>query len=237
MLDKTRTYLVLNYNPSPVGVTTRHSNFIVAGGSTYSPTSYPLTFDEILYVNSSTKTFKIGLLFFEDEFAKDLYEELRIQDWQDILTEAAIEDILMNPTADGLDRILKITEPMYFDRVYGVFIGLKNAGVGISGNVEKLLDARRKEFNEKKFHTTISVKPKEFAQTATSEDVEALKKQAEDAQAALAEMQRQMAALMAQMQVAPVTAEVEADDKPVTKKSTSRRTSKKAEGENETKEE
>ena len=63
-LDKTHTYLVLNYNPSPVGVTTRHSNFIVAGGSTFAPASYPLTFDEILYLHSSTKVFKIGLLFF-----------------------------------------------------------------------------------------------------------------------------------------------------------------------------
>ena len=83
---------------------------------------------------------------FEEAYAPALYEELRITDWRDILTERQIEALLCNPTAEGLERILAITEPMYFDRIYGVFMGLKNAGVGISGNVEKLLTKRKKRF-------------------------------------------------------------------------------------------
>ena len=43
MLDKNKTFLVLNYNGSPVAVSTRHESYIIPGGSSESPSSIPLS--------------------------------------------------------------------------------------------------------------------------------------------------------------------------------------------------
>ena len=93
MLDKNKTYLVLNYNGSPVAVSTRHESYIIPGGSSESPSSMPLSVDEIVQINSNSNVFKMGLLWFEEEFQEDLYKECRIRNWKNILTDSEIEDI------------------------------------------------------------------------------------------------------------------------------------------------
>ena len=77
MLDKNKTYLVLNCNGSPVAVSTRHESYIIPGGSSESPSSMPLSVDEIVQINSNSNVFKMGLLWFEEEFQEDLYKECR----------------------------------------------------------------------------------------------------------------------------------------------------------------
>lgn len=160
MLDKQKTYFILNYDTSPVAIKTRYQNEIVPAGNDATPTSFPLAIDDISYINSTSKVFKIGRLWFEPEYESEIYDELRIRDWKDILTNHDIYDIILNPTAEKLERILAIDDQMYFDRIYGAYIGLKNDGVNIATNVESIIRARYAELMQHKRKTEIKIKHK-----------------------------------------------------------------------------
>ena len=169
MLDKNKTFLVLNYNGSPVAVSTRHESYIIPGGSSESPSSMPLSVDEIVQINSNSNVFKMGLLWFEEEFQEELYKECRIRNWKDILTDSEIEDIILHPTLEKLERLLSIENEQYFERCYGIYIGLKNSNHSIKQNVENVMLARRKELRNRKYKTGILLTKKETP--AVSEEV------------------------------------------------------------------
>lgn len=175
MLEKTKTYMVLNYDTSPIAITTRNQNELIPAGNDDEPAMLPLTIDEIVYINSTTKVFKIGRLWFEPEYEADIYEELRINNWKDILRNRDIYDIILNPTVEKLEKVLAITDRMYFDRIYGAFTGLSNAGASVSANVESMLKARYKELLNHKTKTEIKVRPHE--EPASDNRVEELQSQ------------------------------------------------------------
>lgn len=160
-MDKNKTYLVLNHGTSRVGFSTRTESYIIEGGSNHEPSSMPFTIDELHQINSNSQVFKSGLLRFEKEFEKDLYEELRIKNWKDILTNEEIEEIIMNPTMESLKRIVDIQTEIYFERIYGVYMGLKNEGYPISQNVQIIMKKRRKEFAKNKRKSQIILTPKD----------------------------------------------------------------------------
>lgn len=93
MLDKGKNYMVLNYGSSPVCVQTRYESILIPGGSREAPASLPLSVDEILQINNNSPLFKCGVLFFEPEYAEELYDACRIKNWRDILTDEQIEEI------------------------------------------------------------------------------------------------------------------------------------------------
>ena len=188
MLDKQRTYMVLNYDTSPIAITTRDHNDLIPAGNDDVPASLPLTIDEIVYVNSTTKVFKIGRLRFEPEFEAEIYNELRLYDWQNILTNQQIYDIILHPTLEKLERILAIDDQMYFDRIYGAYMGLRNAGATISNNVENIMKARYKELSRNKRKTEIQLRPKDVAPAQDNAVVEDLQKQLAETRALLEQL-------------------------------------------------
>ncbi len=201
MIDRQKTYLILNYDPSPVAVKTRYQNELVPAGNDQVPTSLPMTIDDITYINSTTKVFKIGRLWFEPEYQEEIYAELRILNWRDILTNQDIYDIILNPTMEKLERVLAIDDPMYFDRVYGAFVGLRNDGVNISTNVESVLQARYAELAKHKRKTEIRLRPKETAENTDN--------------AAVADLQRQLDEMRALVErITAVNTADAAEDKP-----------------------
>lgn len=190
-ISKMKNYLVLNYGHSPIGVSTRHENYLIPGADGDVPASLPLTIDEIQVINSNSPVFKVGMLRFEEKDEKDIYEELRILNWQDILTDRAIEDILLNPDAESLQKLVSIESEPYYERIRGVYMGLKSAGAAISLNVSNAIEARREELLRHK-HTTdirVTANPNGQSKAASSEEVDDLKRQ-------LAEMQEMMAKMM-----------------------------------------
>lgn len=215
MLDKNKTYLVLNYNGSPVAVSTRHESYIIPGGSSESPSSMPLSVDEIVQINSNSNVFKMGLLWFEEEFQEDLYKECRIRNWKDILTDSEIEDIILHPTLEKLERLLAIENEQYFERCYGIYIGLKNSNHSIKQNVEHVMLARRKELRNRKYKTGILLTKKETP--AVSEEV---LKEAQEQNAKLTQEVDELKAIVAQLLAAqqnsaPATADMEGTEKEV----------------------
>lgn len=158
MIDKNKTYLVLNKNSSPIVVDTRYDGYVIPAGSEEEPSSLPFSADEISQINSKAPVFKVGLLWFEPEFQKELYEEVcHIRDWQDILSDADIEDAIVHPTIEKLNRILAIQNPMYFERCYGIYMGLRNANCALQRNVITVMNLRYKEMRHKKFDTGIKL--------------------------------------------------------------------------------
>lgn len=194
MLDKNKTYLVLNYNGSPVAVSTRHESYIIPGGSSESPSSMPLSVDEIVQINSNSNVFKMGLLWFEEEFQEDLYKECRIRNWKDILTDSEIEDIILHPTLEKLERLLLIENEQYFERCYGIYIGLKNSNHSIKQNVENVMLARRKELRNRKYKTGILLTKKETP--SVSEEV---LKETQEQNAKLTQEVDELKAMVAQL--------------------------------------
>lgn len=213
MLDKNKTYLVLNYNGSPVAVSTRHESYIIPGGSSESPSSMPLSVDEIVQINSNSNVFKMGLLWFEEEFQEELYKECRIRNWKDILTDSEIEDIILHPTLEKLERLLSIENEQYFERCYGIYIGLKNSNHSIKQNVENVMLARRKELRNRKYKTGILLTKKE-ASTVNEELLKETQEKNEKLTHEVDELKAMVAQLLAaQQNTAPATAETKNVDK------------------------
>lgn len=189
-ISKTKNYLVLNYGHSPIGVSTRHENYLIPGAEGDVPASLPLTIDEIQVINSNSPVFKVGMLRFEEKDEGDIYEELRILDWRDILTDKDIEDILLNPEAETLQKLVSIESEPYYERIRGVYMGLKSAGAAISLNVSNAIEARREELLRHKRTTDIRVTANSDGQNkaASSEEVDDLKRQLAEMQAMMAKM-------------------------------------------------
>ena len=150
-----KTYLVINEGTSAVAISTRHESILIAAGE-----NYPLTMDEIRQVNSGSVAFKAGLLFFEKEYEREIYDDLRIRDWKKILHNDQIVEILQNPTTEGIQTLIDIDIPAYFDRVRGLCTLLKNVGMDLPTKVDKMVTARWKELNSGRIRSGLLVKQK-----------------------------------------------------------------------------
>lgn len=183
-----KTYLVYNHTTSPVAVGLRDHSFIIDAGSDDNPTTYPLTLAEIQHVNNTSTLFKSGVLRPSEEESEFIYNNLRITDWQNILTNTDIEDIILNPTAEKLKKIVNIKNALYFERIYGVYIGLKNADAPITANVMRVITTRYNEFLNNKRDSEITISEK-TATPKVSEKEEAMTNEIEDLKARLKEME------------------------------------------------
>lgn len=188
MLDKSKLYMVINYSKSPVAVASRSGSMMIAAADKDGrPSEQPFSLDEIVEINSICGCFKLGLLQFEEEYEAEIYELLRIHNWRDIMTDAQIEDILLHPTLDTLQKIIDIKDPLYFERVRGIYTGLKSIAADVPGKVDMVIQERSREFMRKVTTSSIQLVPK----AEENAEVEALKEQ-------MAKMQEQMAALVAE---------------------------------------
>lgn len=178
-----KTYLLCNHTPSKIIVALRDgSSAIIEGGSNENPSTYPFTLSELQYINNSSQVLKIGQLRPAKDCEEFIYNELRIQSWKDILTNEQIEDIILNPTNKKLEKIISIKDPNYFERVYGIFIGLRNANAPITANTINVIVARYREHLAHKRDSEIVLKVTETPSNSNKE-VEDLKKQLEELRA------------------------------------------------------
>lgn len=188
-INKNADYSVLNYGHSPVAVSTKHENFIIPAGTREEPSIQVMSYEDIQWINNTSTAFRNGILRFDPDYEEELYKALPVRGYQDILTDQEIEDIMLHPTEQGLTRILSIEDPTYFNRVYGVYLGMVNAGYGIPGDVSNLMRGRYRECVQRKRQTAFRVKPRTVDR---SEDVEALKAQNDEMAQQLAALQKQM---------------------------------------------
>lgn len=151
-------YMVYNYHRSRVAVSTKNVSYLFEGGTKDSPFGLPMTFEEIATVNMNGVAFKAGLLFFDPRDQEDIYKELRIVNWRDILKDEDIEDIILHPTAEGYQKIINIDNDTYFDRVYGILFGLQSVFADIPVQSKVIIEARKNEIENHKRKSEIKIK-------------------------------------------------------------------------------
>ena len=120
-----------------------------------SPTTIPLSLDEIKYANNSN-VFKTGALEFQEDLEDELYDVLRI-DKNKVLKLSEIREILINPTKTGLQKIISIQSLSDFDRVRGQFQKLKNEGYKLTLDIANLIERRTNELFNNQAKTNIII--------------------------------------------------------------------------------
>ena len=224
MIKETEKISVLNYNANRVSVE-------VAPNKSYSfepsndgvtPTVIPMSIDEIRYANNST-AFKNGTLFFDKSREEEIYKDLNITDWQNILSNDAIREIILHPTYDGLNRIIAIKDSAEFERVRAVFHKLKQDEThDVSVRVSQIINTRYKELLNRQINTSIVLTKKDIPETVNSAEVDELKAQNAAMQEQMAQMQKLIEQMMATQNTANNTSNKEENPKEETKKSPGR---------------
>ena len=195
-----KTINLLNYNENVVTVSTRHDSYTIEPAiDSETPTVFPLTLDEIIFVNGNSAAFKSGILRFPKDIEQEMYEEyLRIPNWEDLLTIKEIETIIISPTVEGLNKLINIKDSGIFDMVRGVFTRLKNTTDNdISLRVQDIIKARSDELRRGIRNTGIVIKAKDATVSVASDEVDSLKKQNDELRAQMENMQKMMEQMMA----------------------------------------
>lgn len=194
-----KTLELLNYNENTVCVSTRHDSYAIEPAiDSNTPTVFPLTIEEIVYINGNSVAFKNGILRFREDVEQEVYEDLlNIQNWRELITIKEIENIILAPTIDGLNRLVSIKDSGIFDMVRGVFVRLKNTtDCDISLRVQDIIKARSEELRRGVRNSQIVIKPKDTVVSVASEEVDSLKKQNKELQEQMLKMQKMMEEMM-----------------------------------------
>lgn len=188
---------VYNYNESNICIPTNISTHILPPAVDGVPSVDYLSFAEINYVNGISDCFRTGLVRFDDKDKEEIYTALNVANWADILTNDEIRNILLNPTIDGLQRIIDVTNVSIFDRIRIIFVSLKeNTDNDISNRVIKIMETREQEFKRGIYKSQITLKPKDAPEKSVSNDeINAIKEQNAMLMTQLAEMQKMISSL------------------------------------------
>ena len=200
MITQAEKINVLNYNENKVSVMVSPTESFTFEPSLNGevPSVIPMTFEQIRYANNYN-TFRGGFLFFEESREKEIYEELGINNWEEILNNKEIQFILLNPSYEGLKKIVDIKDSAVFERVRAAFHKLKTEGTNdISVRVQQIINTRYKELQNKKVTTSIILKKNDIIQSEPNKEVESLKAENKAMQEQLANMQEMMEKLIAQ---------------------------------------
>lgn len=188
---------IFNYNESNICIPTNVSTHILPPAIDGVPSVDYLSFAEINYVNGISDCFRTGLVRFDDNDKEEIYRTLNIANWENILTNNEIKEILLNPTIEGLQKIIDITNVSIFDRVKTIFVSLKeNTDNDISNRVIKIMETREQEFKRGIYKSQIVLKPKDVPEkTVSNDEINAIKEQNTMLMEQLAEMQKMIASL------------------------------------------
>ena len=214
---------VLNYNENEVFVDSSKEHYkFNASRDGVTPTMQNIPISELQYICSNTDVIVTGWLTFDDDEKDEIYTALRLPNWREILTNEDISNILTNPTMEGLQRIIDISNLTYFDRVRIVMFRLLNDGVDISNKVKNVVDRRYEELQKRQRVSSIILKPRNEEKKASNEQVQELSEQNAKLQEQLDEMKKMMAQFMSAQNISTTEKESEKVTEEVTKKKAGR---------------
>lgn len=193
----TQNINVLNYNENEVFVdsTKEHYKFNASrDGKT--PSIIPMTLSELQNICSNTDIIVTGWLTFDDDVKEEVFKELRIPNWKDILTNEDIENILTHPTLEGLQKIIDIENQTYFDRVRIIMFKLINRGVDVTTKVSRIVEQRYDELRKRQRVSSITLTKKDTQTYVTPDEVKKLSAQNAALQSQLDEMKKMMKQMM-----------------------------------------
>lgn len=199
---------VYNECPFQVNLVGQRRDYIFPPCIDGEPTMNFVDFEEIEYAHSRGKVFNIGLLTFAEEDREGMYEALGVKNWKDkVWFNADIEDIIMHPTLEKMQRVIDIKDLITFERVRGMMVRFSNEKRDVSQNVINLINARYRELNAGNVTSKIVIKPADVEEKVSADEVADLKRQ-------LAEMQDLVKKLAMEKLSIDVSKESKSDDKP-----------------------
>lgn len=221
---------VLNYSPTPVALKGQNREYLVPRAGSMGPGVEFLDATDVKYINGRSPVFKDGILEFTDDEREEIYEELHMPNWKDmVLFERDIDKILTNPTKESLERIVAIRSVQMIERIRGHMIGLINAKEDVSSRVINLVNERTDELRRNaSMPSKIRIVEKDYA-VPVDEQVVSLKQE-------IAELKALLLAANESKKEEPVAEEVvktpppakKTSPKPVTKKTPSKPSAKNA---------
>ena len=153
------------------------------------PTMNFVNFDEIEYAHSRYKNFSIGLLIFDEAEQDGLYEALGLKDWKNkVWFNKDIEDIILNPTLDKMQRVIDIKDLITLERVRGKMVYFVNQGRDVSQNVINIINQRYREITSGIANSKIVIRQTDVEKSVSSNEVEELKKQLSQMQKLMEQM-------------------------------------------------
>ena len=214
---------VLNYNENEVFVDSSKEHYkFNASRDGVTPTMQNIPISELQYICSNTDVIVTGWLTIDEDERDEIYTALRLPNWREILTNEDISNILTNPTMEGLQRIIDITNLTYFDRVRIVMFRLLNDGVDISSKVKNVVDRRYEELQKRQRVSSIILNPRIGEKKVSNEQVQELSEQNAKLQEQLDEMKKMMAQFMSAQNISTTEKESEKVTEEVTKKKAGR---------------
>ena len=214
---------VLNYNENEVFVDSSKEHYkFNASRDGVTPTMQNIPISELQYICSNTDVIVTGWLTFDEDEKDEIYTALRLPNWREILTNEDISNILTNPTMEGLQRIIDITNLTYFDRVRIVMFRLLNDGVDISSKVKNVVDRRYEELQKRQRVSSIILNPRIGEKKVSNEQVQELSEQNAKLQEQLDEMKKMMAQFMSAQNISTTEKESEKVMEEITKKKAGR---------------
>jgi hypothetical protein len=169
---------VCNYTPCKVIAVSNVQDYIFDGCEHKdAPVINPISAVELRNIHSRSSIFTDGYLTFEDDVKKDVYEYLKINNWENILTQDDIIDTILNCTKEKLQKIIDITSLSYFERVRGIYVALKQSNADVSMRVANVIETRYKELRQNKYKSAIQLKDVSFSSNDNNDDKELIVKQ------------------------------------------------------------
>lgn len=214
---------VLNYNENEVFVDSSKEHYkFNASRDGITPTMQNIPISELQYICSNTDVIVTGWLTFDEDEKDEIYTALRLPNWREILTNEDISNILTNPTMEGLQRIIDISNLTYFDRVRIAMFRLLNDGIDISSKVKNVVDRRYEELQKRQRVSSIILNPRIGEKKVSNEQVQELSEQNAKLQEQLDEMKKMMAQFMSAQNVSTTEKESEKATEEIAKKKAGR---------------
>ena len=149
---------VCSYMPSTIIASTSVQDYIFEPCMTDNPIILPMSAVEVKEIHSKSAVFADGYLTFEDDVKEDMYNFLKINDWRNILNQLEIMQCIISGKRDDISKLINIKSKGYFERVYGVYIALKQSNrYDISMRVAKAIEHRYKELQQGIIKTQIEL--------------------------------------------------------------------------------
>lgn len=159
---------------------------------------------------------------FPSDIEEDVYSELRI-DTSKLLKLSEIKNILLEPTKDGLIKIISIASLSDFDRVRGQFQKLKAEGYKLTLDIANIIEQRTKELFNNQIKTSIQIGEADTNSYKENARVAELEKQLEEMKSLIQKtLATQPTNVTANSLPASVSPNTEESQKEVTKKSPGR---------------
>lgn len=107
-LPKNKDICVLNFNYVDIFADARNESYRFPKCKNGKPSVTYVSLPDLQTISSNTGLIEHGWLTFDDEDKEDVFQELRLYDWKNILSIEEIDDILLNPTIEGLQKSLTL---------------------------------------------------------------------------------------------------------------------------------